>query len=76
MMLTIQARLIKENGKDASSKHWEHTFRAAKRWCEMAERFGDSLIFYLPTANDVFSSTWYEMTTSDADNQVGEVKER
>ncbi len=52
-------RLIEEGDQETTVKQWEHIFSAAKRWYEIAQRFGDSLVFYLPTQNDVFSSTWY-----------------
>jgi len=56
---SAKERLIKEGDHETTGKQWEHTFRTAKRWYEMAERFGDGLIFYLPTQSDGFSSTWY-----------------
>lgn len=64
----------REGNRDATRKQWEHTFRAAKRWYEMAKRFGDGLVFYLPTQSDIFSSTWYAMYDSDIDCRFAKLK--
>jgi len=72
---TAKVKLINEGDQEATGKQWEHTFRAAKRWFEVAERFGDGFVFYLPTQSEVFTSTWYHPMRRPADGRFAKLRD-
>ena len=58
-------RMMKEGGDHITLKMWDLMFRFSKNWYTLAKRFGEGMVFYLPTQHDTFTMTWYDATREE-----------